>query len=213
MIYLLAFLAMTTLDVAWVGYNRTVARGHRAHARLWAVLLVALGGLNTLAIVSDPWALFATAAGAFFGTDLGLRLAERLERDDPDAPIPYRLAEPPERAGSIPKIPCSPTTRHSRPSTTCTPECGTGPDRRIALGLAINDVSQEIMSARGKFGAFHSAHEGFAVALEEVDELWEHVKRKQGERDLDAMRHEAIQAAAMFAAFAAECCGEKSGRV
>lgn len=85
-------------------------------------------------------------------------------------------------------------------------------DRREALALAINDVAAEIMSARAKWPAFHSAHEGYAVALEEVDELWEHVKRKQGERDLDAMRKEAIQCAAMFTAFAAECCGEKTGR-
>lgn len=85
--------------------------------------------------------------------------------------------------------------------------------RRRALGLAINDVALECMSARAKWAPFNSAHEGFAVALEEVDELWEHVKCKQSKRDLDAMRHEAIQAAAMFAAFAAECCGEKSGRV
>lgn len=86
-------------------------------------------------------------------------------------------------------------------------------DRSPALAIAINDVAIECMSARAKWAPFHSAHEGFAVALEEVDELWEHVKCKQSKRDLDAMRHEAIQAAAMFTAFAAECCGEKSGRV
>lgn len=85
--------------------------------------------------------------------------------------------------------------------------------RKAAIELAINDVAAEIMSARSKWPPFNSAHEGFAVALEEVDELWEIVKVKQRNRDLDAMRCEAIQAAAMFAAFAAECCGEKTGRV
>jgi hypothetical protein len=85
-------------------------------------------------------------------------------------------------------------------------------DRTIALALAINDVAIEIMSARSKWPAFHSAHEGYAVALGEVYQLLEHVMRKQGERDLDAMRREAIQCAAMFAAFAAECCGETAGR-
>ena len=86
-------------------------------------------------------------------------------------------------------------------------------DRKQALELAINDVSQEIMSARSKWPAFNSAHEGYAVALEEVEELWACVMVKQKDRDLDKMRREAIQAAAMFTAFAAECCGEKSGRV
>ena len=84
----------------------------------------------------------------------------------------------------------------------------TSPDRKLALELAINDVAIEIMSARAKWPAFNSAHEGYAVALEEVDELWEHVKCRQSRRDLDAMRKEAIQCAAMFTAFAAECCGE-----
>ena len=91
-------------------------------------------------------------------------------------------------------------------------------DRKQALELAINDVSIEIMSARSKWPAFNSAHEGYAVALEEValallalDDLPQLVDLF--ERDLDAMRREAIQCAAMFTAFAAECCGEKSGRV
>lgn len=85
--------------------------------------------------------------------------------------------------------------------------------RKLAIEAALVDIGAELQRARLKFGAFHSAHEGFAVALEEVDELRAHVWRKQRERDLDAMRNEAIQAAAMFAAFAAECCGEESGRV
>lgn len=85
-------------------------------------------------------------------------------------------------------------------------------ERKLALEAAINDVASEIMSARSKWPAFNSAHEGYAVALEEVDELWEHVKVKSKDRDLDAMRSEAIQAAAMFTAFAAECCGETTGR-
>lgn len=183
MIYVLAFLSMTVLDVAWVGYNRSTAQGNRGHARLWAVLLVVLGGLNTFAIVETPWALIATAAGAFFGTDLGLRLSARLERDVP----------PVEIAGPV--------------------ELSAVPDRRLALELALADVATEMISARSKFAPFNSAHEGFAVALEEVDELWDIVKCKQRDRDLDKMRREAIQAAAMFCAFAAECCGEKTGRV
>jgi molybdopterin biosynthesis enzyme len=85
-------------------------------------------------------------------------------------------------------------------------------DRKLALELALADVAAELMAARMSWPPFNSAHEGYAVAAEEVDELWQHVKVKQCNRDLDAMRREAIQAAAMFAAFAAECCGEKTGR-
>lgn len=75
-----------------------------------------------------------------------------------------------------------------------------------------HDAIQEAQAGRVKWNACNSAHEGFAVALEEVDELWEHVKTKQPNRDLSAMRKEAIQAAAMFLRFAAECCDERRGR-
>ena len=105
--------------------------------------------------------------------------------------------------------------RQPMPAPTPTPvvELPPADPRRHALGLALNDVALEVMSARAKWAPFNSAHEGFAVAKEEVDELWQHVMVRQDRRDLDAMRKEAIQAAAMFVAFAAECCGETSGRV
>ena len=98
---------------------------------------------------------------------------------------------------------------HKRSRSSVTPA---GATRTEALELAHLDVRSEVLRARGKFAPFNSAHEGFAVALEEVDELWDHVKMRADRRDLDAMRGEAIQAAAMLTAFAAECCGEKTGR-
>lgn len=80
---------------------------------------------------------------------------------------------------------------------------------------ALIDVGAEVKRARVElgFGPMHSAHEGYAVLLEEVDELWDHVKMKQKSRDLAAMRKEAIQVAAMAICFAAEVCDEERGRV
>ena len=76
---------------------------------------------------------------------------------------------------------------------------------RIAM-----DVDIELAFATEKFGSFHSAHEGFSVLKEEVDELWDEVKAKQGQRDLNKMRKEAIQVAAMAMRFVLDICD--SGR-
>jgi len=58
---------------------------------------------------------------------------------------------------------------------------------------AMADILEEFERASAKFGKFNSAHEGYAVLLEEVDELWQEVKHGTPER----MREEAIQVAAM----------------
>jgi len=54
-------------------------------------------------------------------------------------------------------------------------------------------VLQELEDATEKFGAFNSAHEGWAVIKEEMDELWDEVKRNDRARQIE----EAIQVAAM----------------
>lgn len=75
---------------------------------------------------------------------------------------------------------------------------------RVATAMARTDVAlaairAEVERAVTKFPAFHSAHEGYAVALEEVDELWAEVKRSRP--DHAAMQTEALQCAAMFVRF------------
>lgn len=67
-------------------------------------------------------------------------------------------------------------------------------------GAALEDVNAELDRA-AVWPGFNSAHEGFAVLKEEVDELWDHVKVNQKRRDLPAMRAEAIQVAAMALKF------------
>lgn len=67
---------------------------------------------------------------------------------------------------------------------------------------SINDeVFAELLDATARFGSFRSAHEGYAVILEELDELWEEVKGVKGERSHRRMREEAIQVAAMAVRF------------
>lgn len=73
-------------------------------------------------------------------------------------------------------------------------------------------VQKEVETASAAWPPFNSAHEAFAVLKEEVDELWDHVKTNQKRRDLEAMRREAIQVAAMAVRFASEVCDESRGR-
>lgn len=73
------------------------------------------------------------------------------------------------------------------------------------------EVDAELTRA-GKWPAMNSAHEGYGVLMEEVDELWDHVKTRQKNRDLAAMQAEAIQVAAMALRFAHDICNEERGR-
>lgn len=80
------------------------------------------------------------------------------------------------------------------------------------LQYFIDVVKHEIKTATEKWPPMNSAHEAFGVLYEEVDELWQHVKTKQKNRDLDAMYMECVQVAAMAARFAIEICNEERGR-
>lgn len=68
----------------------------------------------------------------------------------------------------------------------------------LALG---REVAAELHRANEKHGAlFASPHEGYSVILEELDELWEHVKDNTSRTD--EARAEAIQVAAMALKYA-----------
>lgn len=71
-------------------------------------------------------------------------------------------------------------------------------------GTFLSGVADELAIAQSKHPPLHSAHEGFAVILEEVDELKAEVWRKPAERNKTALRQELIQIAAMCARMAAD---------
>lgn len=74
----------------------------------------------------------------------------------------------------------------------------------------IKEIEIEFFKARNIFGEFHNAHEGYAVLLEEVDELWENIKLNQF-KNLDRImkiKKEAIQVAAMAIRLIYDCCKE-----
>jgi hypothetical protein len=66
-----------------------------------------------------------------------------------------------------------------------------------------------LKNALRNYPPFTSAHEGYAILLEEVDELKEEVWKKPALRSRDAMRKEAVQVAAMAIRFVQDVCDKE----
>ena len=72
------------------------------------------------------------------------------------------------------------------------------------LDRTIEDVVAELHRAQKRFPPFHSAHEGYAVILEEEQELWDEIRLKSGTPE--GRRTEAVQLAAMALRFLLDVC-------
>lgn len=66
----------------------------------------------------------------------------------------------------------------------------------------IDLVKAEIKRGVERHGNYNSSHEAYAVLLEEVDELWDEIKKRH--QDYPAMKKEAIQVAAIAIRFCDE---------
>lgn len=75
---------------------------------------------------------------------------------------------------------------------------------RVRAGRRAGDFIAEFERAREKHGPMASAHEGYSIILEELDELKAHVWQKQKTRDYAEMRKEVVQLGAMALAFLVE---------
>lgn len=76
----------------------------------------------------------------------------------------------------------------------------------------VAEIQTEFQRASDSYPPFHSAHEGFSVLAEEVDELWELVRVKHKLRSAEQMQTEAIQIAAMALRFAYDVCVVQQGK-
>ena len=65
----------------------------------------------------------------------------------------------------------------------------------------LDAISNEVNRAMGKYPSFNSNHEGYAVILEELDELWAEIKQSKDVRANPKMKAECIQIAAMAIRF------------
>ena len=66
------------------------------------------------------------------------------------------------------------------------------------------EVFLELDRAQALHAPMHGPHEGYAVILEELDELWDEVKARR--QDRMKMRKEAMQVAAMALRFISDVC-------
>ncbi|MEP1612677.1 MAG: hypothetical protein ABJL72_12245 [Roseobacter sp.] len=78
--------------------------------------------------------------------------------------------------------------------------------RILAASTISSDVLREVLRADEKHPPYNGPHEGWAVILEELDELWEHVRADTGRSD--KARKEAIQVAATAMRYVLCVCDE-----
>ena len=76
------------------------------------------------------------------------------------------------------------------------------------IAVVLTEVAKELNAAADAYKPFNSAHEGFAVLKEEVDELWHEVCKKPSVRSKERMLAEATQVAAMAMRFILDVCTE-----
>ena len=67
-------------------------------------------------------------------------------------------------------------------------------------------VKQELEKAVAEHGPMVSDHDGYAVILEELDELWDEVKKRPALRSQESMELEAMQVATMAIRFLMDRC-------
>lgn len=75
--------------------------------------------------------------------------------------------------------------------------------------IAEADIVTEYLQATERYGPMASAHEGYAVILEELDELKAEVWKNPTKRSMARMRKEAIQVAATAMRFVVDVCDVK----
>lgn len=76
---------------------------------------------------------------------------------------------------------------------------------RDKISFDIGCVAEELDAAVEKFPPMRSPHEGYAIILEEMDELWEEIKKQHDAWSKDRMYDEAKQVAAMAIRFMVDC--------
>lgn len=70
------------------------------------------------------------------------------------------------------------------------------------LETLLDSVRDAVTIETAKYGIFNTTHEAYGILLEEVDELWEEIKKKRRDRNMQNMHEEALQIASIAVRFA-----------
>lgn len=81
----------------------------------------------------------------------------------------------------------------------------------MSVHLLMIQIAKEAERSEAFYGDFNSSHEAYAVMLEELDEVWEIVRKKSDKRDYEELKKELVQVCAMGVRFIKSCC-EKEGK-
>ena len=71
---------------------------------------------------------------------------------------------------------------------------------------SLKRIEEEYLRASELYPDLHSNHEGYAVIKEEVDELWDEIKKSKDTKGNVRMQHELIQIGAMVVRFLDNLC-------
>jgi NTP pyrophosphatase (non-canonical NTP hydrolase) len=71
---------------------------------------------------------------------------------------------------------------------------------------ALKLIENEFLRASDLYADLHSNHEGYAVIKEEVDELWDAIKKHKGTKGNKEIKSELIQIGAMVVRFLNNLC-------
>jgi transcriptional regulator NrdR family protein len=71
---------------------------------------------------------------------------------------------------------------------------------------ALSEIENEFLRATDLYPSLHSNHEAYAVIKEEVDELWDEIKKSKEIRGNKEIRTELIQIGAMVVRYLDNLC-------
>jgi hypothetical protein len=73
MIHLVMFLAAAGVDILWAKYTVAAAERRAWYASTWSIGIYLAGSLSTWVFIHQPDTIWASCAGAFVGTYIGVR--------------------------------------------------------------------------------------------------------------------------------------------